>query len=426
MSGMSIATNALANSAYKNLKYATKIDMKASERLTTGKKINSAADDVSGMAISEKMQAQILGMRQAQENNEDAINLITVMDGGMDNIQDMMIRQRELLINGLNDTNTFTDGTDHEGNRMQGDKDRIQLELDMITSEIGMMADRVVFGSLHLLNVNNEPTVKTVVENITKQVSVRLGEFDFTAGGTVNFTITPVDSEITIKAPAPINETVTFPGNFGTSSGINIARTLNGTGGWDVTITAPPHAATAKWVIEAINNDENGLPADVLMNAPVDPGFTRALEDREIVKQMLHTVTTPGARPLWIQNGANSGMGQRLERFDCRPEALGIKNLVTQPHEAATKSLADLDKAFNKVNTYRAKAGAVQRRLEHASNFLGIGFMNLEQANSRIADADMAKETLNIAKGKVLTETTTALLAQANQHPISVMNLLMN
>jgi len=287
---MNVQTNLMSANVHRSLKTTDAQMTQATRRLSSGLRINSASDDAAGMAISEKMKAQIRGMKQAQTNSEDGRNLIRTMDGAMDKIQDMMIRQRELLINAINDTNTG-EAEEPSPPEYNSDKGKIQLEIDMINDELAMLCERAEFNKIKLLNAPDDP---------------KLGK-------------------------------------------------------------------------------------------PV---------------------------PLWIQNGANAGMGTFLDRYDCRPEALGIKEIVTDPTEKAIESLENLDDAFGRVNTYRAKAGAIYNRLEMSEVALGIAFMNLEESMSRIQDADMARESMERAKADVKMNSGTAMMAQANSMPMSVMELL--
>jgi flagellin len=144
MSNMVVNTNIEALNTHRNLKSVGVSSMKAAGKLASGVKINSAADDAAGLAISEKMRSQIRGLQKAERNVEDGVSLVTTMEGGMAEVQDMLNRQRELIIQALNDTNTYDD-------RMN-----IQKELDELTDEISAMANRVEFNTIPLLNQTSE------------------------------------------------------------------------------------------------------------------------------------------------------------------------------------------------------------------------------------------------------------------------------
>ena len=138
---MNIRTDIYAMNARRNMKNTGAVQRRAANRLASGHRINSAADDAAGLAISETMAAQIRGLRQAGNNVQDGMNLLYTMEGGMNEISAMLIRQRELIIQGLNDTNT-------EANRAQ-----IQLEINQLTAEINSIANRVQYNTIYLLNV---------------------------------------------------------------------------------------------------------------------------------------------------------------------------------------------------------------------------------------------------------------------------------
>lgn len=136
-----VSTNMVALNTSNIMKRIGGAKAKASEKLSSGKKINNASDDAAGLAISEKMRAQIRGLKMAEKNVEDGMSLLTVQDGGMNMISDMIIRQRELIIQSLNDTNT------HE------DRKKIQDELDALTAEIDATAYRTEFNTIPLLTL---------------------------------------------------------------------------------------------------------------------------------------------------------------------------------------------------------------------------------------------------------------------------------
>lgn len=140
MSSLSIMTNMMAINTNRSLKNSSKKSEKASEKLSSGYRINRSADDAAGLSISEKMRGQIRGLDMAQKNVEDGMGLINTMDGGMQEIADILKRQRELTIQGMNDTNT------------DDDRNKIQLELDQLTNEISAIANGTEFNTRNLLN----------------------------------------------------------------------------------------------------------------------------------------------------------------------------------------------------------------------------------------------------------------------------------
>ncbi len=139
MSNMVVNTNVLSLNAHRSMKRTGSKQERASAKLSSGERINTAADDASGLAISEKMRAQIRGLNQAERNVTDGMSLINTMDGGMSIIDDMLQRQRELTIQGMNDTYTSSD------------REKIQLEINQLVEEIDKTANDVQFNGIPLL-----------------------------------------------------------------------------------------------------------------------------------------------------------------------------------------------------------------------------------------------------------------------------------
>lgn len=482
---MMVNTNVFALNALRNAKSVGSKQAVASARLSSGLKINSAADDAAGMAISEKMKAQIRGMRQAQQNTEDGINLIKTMDGGMNEIQDMFIRQRELIIQGMNDTNS------------DEDRDKIQMEIDQLTAEIGAVADRVEYNKIPLLNLpvtgewvtvpggtytipgympspvtlysnfymSNNPLTNIQLQQSIKNSTLNPGalqEYHYDNGSGTITTLTFNIEQYILSYDAANGEdfkdfvsNVLFadPNNIkpadaqyfaertaaALQEGLRVATgdnsiTISGVyddadGRIKFGMTSPSNSKINCYTCWSIP-DSNGFghniihmafeqqtaPGGVVVQPPYVPEKTIVVPD--------YTKWIDANSPLWIQNGANDGQGTFVDRYDCRPEALGTKFLFLKPFEVAEQSLIVLDSAFGKVNEYRGKAGAQQNRLEHTDNSLAVAFENLEQANSRIADTDMAKEMMELTKANILQQASVAMLAQASQIPQTVLQLL--
>ena len=264
-----VRTNIQAKTAYRNLTSVGNAQTKASARLSSGKKINSAADDAAGLAISDKMTAQIRGLDMAYKNSQDAISMIQTAEGSVSEINNMVQRIRELAVQSANATNTTED------------RNKLQTEVAELMSEINLMAGRTEFNELKLNTTNS---------------------FDFQIGANANQTIT-----------------------------------LNG------------------------------------------------------------------------------------EKFDCA--ALSLTGDISTAANAQTM-IDTCDNALKSITTYRATLGALQNRLEYTASNLQVSSENLSSARSRIEDADMAKEMMNFTSANILQQAATSMLAQGNQAPNSVLQLL--
>jgi len=268
---MIINHNIAALNTIRQLSVNANNTQKALEKLSSGLRINSAADDAAGLAISEKMRSQIRGLDMAQKNAQDGISLIQTAEGALNETHAILQRMRELAVQSANDTNTNEDRT------------QLQAEVNQLLSEIDRIADTTQFNTKNLLN-----------------------------------------------------------GSFSATLQIG------------------------------------------------------ANKDQNIVFSI-------------------SGMGI---------SSLSIGSLSITTQVSANDAISTIDAAITKVSTQRANLGALQNRLEHTINNLGTASQNLTAAESRIRDVDMAKEMAEFTKNNILNQAAQAMLAQANQLPQGVLQLL--
>lgn len=268
---MIINHNMNALNAHRNMAFNTTAAGKSMEKLSSGLRINRAGDDAAGLAISEKMRAQIRGLDQAVRNSQDGISLIQTAEGALNETHAILQRMRELSVQASNDTNATADRT------------AIQTEINQLTSEITRIARKTTFNNRVLLG----------------------------AAGTLN-----------------------------------------------------------------------------------------------------------------IQTGANSGDITQISLQAMDSGILGIDGLQVDNTQNANGAITSISSAIGTVSTFRANLGAFQNRLEHTINNLSVNSENLTAAESRIRDVDMAKEMMTFSKNNILQQAAQAMLAQANQQPQGVLQLL--
>jgi len=319
---MVVRTNMLALNSHRNLGMVSTQQARASARLSSGFRINSAADDAAGLGISENMRAQIRGLDQASRNAQDGISLIQTAEGGMATINEMVIRIRELTVQAANDINTHEGQTGVEDNG--SNRARIQNEINHLIAEIGRTADTLQFNGMTLLDGTFDPG--------STAVSGRALWFQIGANSLQG---------IEVQIP-DIFDAV--------ASGLNAIFNPTGNTGFDL-------------VRGAINNVPNE--------------------------------TTMGA--------VASGIGGPT----------GITDLISQ-----------VDEILATATAARGALGAIQNRLEFTIQNLDVASENLSAANSRIRDADMAAEMMRLTQANVLQQAATAMLAQGNQAPQSILQLL--
>ncbi len=407
-------SNLMGLNSCRNLGKTAKGKVVASNRLATGKRINSAKDDASGLAISEKMKGQIRGLNQADRNIADGMSVINTMDGGMDGITEILQRQRELTIQAMNDTNT------------PEDKELIQGEIDQLSKEITSMANKTQFNGIPLLNVPPGTTVIGTVQELTigpgetinfgyievkegESFTVKVDEFSPILGGDWP------DMNIT----APNGDTFGFGSMFlnggtyctDTTSDAYSSANYNGWGHDNETYTFNNISSegAGKWEISIVNGTDGSSDFKLSSTLPITPYGV----DKTITNE------------LHIQAGANGGQGIYINRYDCRAETLGVDSLPIDPYENASKSLDNIDKAINEVSANRANAGAQFNRLEYTQSSVQISSENLESSKSRILDTDMAKETMAIVKNGLLENAAIAMLSQSNQQTVENVQALL-
>ena len=396
--GMFINTNVMALNAQRNLG-ATSAQMgKALERLSSGMRINRAADDAAGLAISEKMRSQVRGMQQGLRNAQDGISMIQTAEGALSETHAILQRMRELAVQAGSTTLSTSD------------RQAIGDELLTLTAEIDNIAGRTRFNGLNLLT----------------------GSLSVTASGTV-ITNQPNDAADFV--------TVTVDAN-----GADPSQTYTlskGTGAADFTITASGGVAqtiavadfTAAGQSQVLNFDALGIKMTLSITTFVDGITGAAMVDSGTLPLKSSALTLSGSGSASYRVGSESSDNVTVAYTDMRAAAIGsggandVADLVTDNNAVLTTTLADalltsLDAAIGQVSTQRAKLGAAQNQMESAINSLGVSVENLSASESRIRDADIASVSSDLVTRQIMQQAGVAVLAQANTAPQSVLSLL--
>jgi flagellin len=380
---MRINHNIAALNTYRQLGGANSAQGKSMEKLSSGLRINRAGDDAAGLAISEKMRGQIRGLDMAQKNSQDGISLIQTAEGALNETHSILQRMRELAVQSSNDTNT------------DADRAEIQKEINQLTDEIDRIATTTEFNTKKLLNGNLKGVTASTTSTLKFEQSKQAIGFTAVATAAAAFTVSDTIRIRRIDTTAATN--------FSISNALgNITLTID---------TATGELAEANaGILDTLN----------LVNFEVGETLTITITGGE-AKQ-----TTDNS--LRFQIGANTAQEMSVDISDMSAAALKIKSGTTyldvSTQFGAEASIAQLDTAISKVSTERSKLGAFQNRLEHTINNLGTSSENLTAAESRIRDVDMAKEMMEFTKNNILTQAAQAMLAQANQQPQAVLQLL--
>lgn len=306
--GLRVQTNISSLNAQRNLSVSSLLLAKHTERLSSGYRINKAADDAAGLAISEKFRSEIRGLTQAKRNTSDGISLVQTAEGGLQEISNMLIRLKELTVQAASDT--------------IGDSERghIQKEFSALKDEIDRIAYSTEFNGTRLLT----------------------GQAD---------------------------------------------------------------------IPEELKINHNPAPLEI----QVEPSYLQSVDDLNLIRNPTHIIRIN----LEKINALTSGEG-----------SLDIGNVMDEEGTRVDKktfaqqSMQRIDNAINKVNEYRAILGAVQNRMEHTVANTSIMIENLEQAKSRIKDADFAEESSQVVQQGILQKAGISVLSQANQIPDMALKLL--
>jgi len=368
----------------------------AMNRLSTGLRINGAADDAAGLAISEKMESQIRGLNQAVRNANDAISLAQTAEGALVEVTEMLQRMRELAVQASSDTNTSSDRT------------ALQSEFAQLRSEINRVAQNTQWNGVNILD---------------KSFSSSSGLFKFQVGANANQTI---------------NLTI---GNYQTNSSSQgttaaVATTTSASG--------PNHGTPAAQVSTLTIA---GTPAlgDVITVSVGDKSFTHtvtagaatvqtATEIAAAIQTGLGTITGDGGSTVTAVAAAGvltftaGSTAYGSNSFSISASQAGLLSNVRESslstQGGASSAISAVNTAIATVNSGRSEIGAVINRLEYSVNNLANISANATESRSRVLDADYAKESTELARSQIIQQAATAMLAQANQQPQTVLALL--
>lgn len=477
---MRINTNITALRANYNLNTVQSKLTASTQRLSSGCKINKAADDAAGMAISQKMKAQIRGLKRASDNGSDGISFIQTAEGALTEIEAMLQRCRELSVQAVNGTNTMYD------------KEAIQKEIDALREEIDRLSSQTEFNAMSMLDgsctrqyssdnigvrlisasddvkltdykitvtdlaapakleqkINFKPT-DTVTAEEAGNLYINNEIIEVTEGQTyqsvfesvrdycekMNITVTPVDRD---KKETSLDS----------ASGLYFESELDGTE-QVISIAAENSSLAAKFGGISADKDkpttQKGTDAKITLDTATGSGFSNTatvtvegsratitdrggfemiLDISEATKDSKATITMLDAGYISVQIGANEGqmIDMSIPPVSCK--ALDIEKVNVCTSDGASKGITAFDSAINKISEVRSKLGAYQNRLDSAVASLDVTTENLTESCSRIEDTDMAEEMTLYTQYNVLVQAGVSMLAQANNQPQNILQLL--
>ena len=479
---MVVQHNMQAANANRMLNITTSAQSKSTEKLSSGYRINRAADDAAGLTISEKMRKQIKGLDRASTNAEDGVSAVQTAEGALTEVHSMLQRMNELATQSANGTNSKTD------------RKAIQDEIDQLTTEIDRVSETTKFNETYLLkgdgsekeyNVNAHDAGidgVTLTDNGDGTVGVTLKTL--AAGDKVNiagkqYTIGAVEADVTKAVGTPKkgdtvkvgNAEYTYEdGNSVDSAGTKVAAGWYASGtdfktdtkaNWDnakkdtADLAVAGASVTVKGKTFNVINDANTADGvDDKDSSVITAGKAYQLQTAEIVKASSigadtaatnatnandaydtatttftlnkGTVSYKDGLSFNLHVGADADMTNKITvNIDSMNSAgLGIKGIKADTEQDATYAIDAIADAISTVSSQRSALGAVQNRLEHTINNLDNVVENTTSAESRIRDTDMAEEMVNYSKNNILAQAGQSMLAQANQATQGVLSLL--
>ena len=394
---------------------------KAMEQLSTGKRINTAADDAAGLAIASKLTSQIKGLDQAVRNANDGISMLQTAEGATIEMSNMLQRMRELAVQSANDTYT----TD--------DRSSLNLEYQQLTKEITRIASNTQWNGMSILK-NAEVGVAGTAADVG--VGARNVKFQVGANADQVINVGIKDFSFGTGTPAVASESQLNLMGDALTDAKNFSLKIGGTA-FSVAATVPVAGATHANAVTAATDLQTKFQSAIsntvgFENVTVTRvGATLSIKDTQgrvisdfsaakgdatpITSTAVQTVLTAGTAATGATTPAATAVFSGTAR-------LNDTNITTQ--EKANEAVGRLDMALKAVNTERATMGATINRLNYAADNLTNISQNASESRSRIEDTDYASATTELARTQIISQAATAMLAQANQQPQSVLSLL--
>ena len=500
---MVVQHNMSAMNANRMLSGVSSAQSKSTEKLSSGYRINRAADDAAGLSISEKMRGQIRGLNQASTNAQDGISLIQTAEGALNESHSILQRMRELSVQAANGTET------------DDDREAVQNEIEQLQSELTRISDTTEFNTMKLLDGSQSGSKVQASVSKAADAAKAMGKVESTnqVNTTAAFTVLAEGTEssysVTVldKNGNSSTTTVKVTGDATTKTGVDktaeafrdALKKTSLADSYDITsttdgklvFTAKEAGSTANAILVSQDNGDVAATTQTV-NSGVD-GYNTITENIGVydgtgnIEDKIFTVNgekfayvtdpsklgddykdvnfvetatvdadaatamaklisaktginaeadtktvnlkpsaTATGKGIELQIGANEGQTMSFTLDDMSADALGVGgssvNLSTQ--ESAKTATTTIDAAIKKVSKARGQMGAVQNRLEHTINNLDTASENLQTAESRIRDTDMAEEMVNYSKNSILAQAGQSMLAQANQANQGVLTLL--
>ena len=392
--------------------YATKANDKmqtAMERLSSGLRINSAADDAAGLAVANKMQSQLSGIKMAIRNSQDGISLVQTAEAGMGEINNMILRMRELAVQMENGIYTAKD------------RDNAQLEVNALLAEVDKIANNTRFNDVNVLDGSYDQTIRAGNTN-AETIRVNIGSLK--TADNAKLSQYAVERAISTSAATYSSNTTTLNLEAFTAGKV------------EIDLVSLAHASFKEiFKGDSLGTFRVATAAETTTAGVVDNGlFSIDAKTGKLTSLAGLTTTTDSGGSgdsehmlgiVYVPRGSSPTLEKFVIALEIKaPVASTLSGIKVETVANASHAVETLDKALEEVSTAQAKLGAIQNRLSHNIDNLSKGSMLTEQSVGRIVDADFATETSELSKQQILAQAATSMLAQANQSKQSVLALL--
>ena len=412
---MVVQHNMQAANANRMLNVTTRAQSKSTEKLSSGYKINRAADDAAGLTISEKMRKQIKGLDRASTNAQDGVSAVQTAEGALTEVHSMLQRMNELAVQSANGTNSSTD------------RKAIQDEVDQLATEIDRVSETTKFNETYLLKGDSKTSTKA---NFMKSDYTLPAELASEGSTTKDITTSEQLKKALEAGKKVYTDVYSAPPADNKQSATTLAK------------KGKDYAYVTKLYDEkgnVVSADEiaNGKKADgtdlskakfYTSDAGVKGQANNSNIELDLTKAQgfIDGKDVNGTLSFNLHVGADSDTNNKISvNIDSMSATgIGVKDLKVNTEDDATAAIDRISEAISKVSSQRSSLGAVQNRLEHTINNLDNVSENTTSAESRIRDTDMAKEMVNYSKNNILAQAGQSMLAQANQSNQGVLSLL--
>ena len=394
---LTINTNVSSLTAQRNLSNSQSSLSTSLQRLSSGLRVNSAKDDAAGLAIAERLSSQVRGLNVAARNANDGISLAQTAEGALGKVTESLQRIRELAVQSANATNSADDRK-----ALQNEVSQLRDEIDRVAKNTTFNGTKLLDGSLTgaTFQIGSGAGENITVSSVTNASASNLSSVTYGSGDVADISTGAIATLTAVTA--------------GT-----LAITVDGTE-YELSALAAADSAEQRLgqVAEAINRRTSDTGVTAYLSKEADGDYALAFRSSKLDSSDAAAAVTIGGFTVATTGIADASLTVAAD------SVTGVADLTVETVEDAWLAIKQIDDALDQVNSARATLGAVQSRFEAAVSNIATQVENTAAARGRIVDADFASETANLSRAQVLQQAGTAIVAQANQLPQQVLQLL--